>query len=342
MMKEADFYIKLNDKTVQCTLCPHNCRLADGEFGTCAVRQNIGGVLYSHVYERAIATHVDPIEKKPLFHIYPGSASFSIATVGCNFTCTFCQNHDISQMPHTGRIEGQRLPASEVVRLAKEYNCKTIACTYTEPTIYFEYAYDIAKLAAEQDILTVFVSNGFINPKPLQKIAPFLAAANIDLKGWDEDFYRAVCGGDFKAVLNTLKLMKKLDIFVEVTTLAVTGYVDDETTLRSIARFIKNELGAETPWHISRFFPQYHYASVPPTPANVLHRAREIGLDEGLRYVYTGNMAGDENESTFCYACGERLIHRSGYRIVNNKIKNNKCPVCGAVIDGIGMSGDND
>ena len=341
-MKEADFYTKLNDQVVQCTLCPHNCRLAADEFGTCAVRQNIDGLLYSHVYERAIATHVDPIEKKPLFHVYPGSSSFSVATIGCNFTCTFCQNHEISQMPHTGRIEGKRLPASEIVRLAAEHGCKTIACTYTEPTIYYEYAYDIARLAAEKNILTVFVSNGFINPKPLEKIAPFLAAANIDLKGWDEDFYRTVCGGNFKSVLNTLKLMKKLGIFIEVTTLAVTGYVDNETSLREIACFIKNELGPETPWHISRFFPQYHYASVPPTPVQVLQRAREIGVDEGLRYVYTGNMAAEESESTVCYSCGERLIHRSGYHIIKNKIKQNKCPACSAVIDGIGMSGDAD
>jgi pyruvate formate lyase activating enzyme len=339
-VKKADFYEQLDDKRVLCTLCPHNCRLDAGEYGTCAVRQNIDGDLVSHVYERAIATHIDPIEKKPLFHVFPGSSSFSVATVGCNFTCTFCQNHQISQMPHTGQIEGQHLPAKEVVQLAKARDCKTIACTYTEPTIYFEYAYDIARLAAEQDIKTVFVSNGFINPKPLQKIAPFLSAANIDLKGWDDDFYRNVCGGDFMPVLNTLKLMKKLNIFIEVTTLAVTGFVDDESVLRDIARFIKNELGPETPWHISRFFPQYHYASAPPTPPEVLQRAREIGLDEGLRYVYIGNIMDGGGENTNCYSCGERLIHRSGYQILSNKILNNKCPACDVVIDGIGMSGD--
>jgi len=339
-MKEADFYIKLDDQVVQCTLCPHNCRLAAGEYGICGVRQNIDGVLYSHVYERAIATHVDPIEKKPLFHVYPGSASFSIATVGCNFKCTFCQNHQISQLPQTGRIEGQPLPAAKVVQMARDYECRTIACTYTEPTIYFEYAYDIARLAADAGIDVVFVTNGFINPGPLKKIAPVLAAANVDLKGWDEEFYRDVCGGELKAVLNALKLMKKLGIFVEVTTLAVTGYVDDDATLRQIARFIKNELGPETPWHISRFFPDYRYASVPATATDVLLRARQIGLDEGLRYVYIGNMLDDEGESTFCTSCGERLIHRSGYRIIDNKIKNAKCPVCGAVIDGIGMDGD--
>jgi len=200
-MKEADFYIKLDDQVVQCTLCPHNCRLAAGEYGICGVRQNIDGVLYSHVYERAIATHVDPIEKKPLFHVYPGSASFSIATVGCNFKCTFCQNHQISQLPQTGRIEGQPLPAAKVVQMARDYECRTIACTYTEPTIYFEYAYDIARLAADAGIDVVFVTNGFINPGPLKKIAPVLAAANVDLKGWDEEFYRDVCGGELCSTL---------------------------------------------------------------------------------------------------------------------------------------------
>lgn len=336
-MRQADFYITLKNQTVQCTLCPHNCRLVDGEFGLCGVRQNKDGVLYSHVYERAIATHVDPIEKKPLFHVYPGSKSFSIATVGCNFKCTFCQNHEISQMPHTGYIEGQTLPVEQVVKLAVHAGCQTIACTYTEPTIYFEYAFDIAQKAAEFGVKTVFVSNGFTNPKPIEKIAPFLSAANIDLKGWDEQFYRDVCGGELKSVLNTLKLMKKLGIFVEVTTLLVTGYVDNEKTLREIAQFILNELGPETPWHISRFYPNYHYRDVQPTSSNIIKKAREIGLTAGLRYVYSGNVPGDEGESTYCYSCGEKLIARYGYHIEYNKITDNKCPACGAEIDGIGL-----
>ena len=335
-MRIADFYITRDD-LVQCTLCPHNCRLADGEFGRCAVRQNKQGVLYTHVFERAVATHVDPIEKKPLFHVYPGSHSFSISTVGCNFKCEFCQNYEISQVPQTGRIDGQKLTVADVVSMAKNYNCKTIACTYTEPTIYYEYAYEIAKHAAEQDIATVFVSNGFINPKPVEKIAPFLKAANIDLKGWDENFYRDVCGGDLKSVLKTLTLMKKLGIFIEVTTLVVPGYVDNETTLREIAKFIANELGPETPWHISRFYPNYNYRDQQPTSPLILQRAREIGAEEGLRYVYSGNIRGDEGESTFCYSCGEKLIARYGYQIEYNKIKNSRCPSCGTRIDGIGM-----
>jgi pyruvate formate lyase activating enzyme len=341
MIKEADFYLRLENSCIQCTLCPHSCRLSPGEFGVCGVRRNHDGMLFTHVYESAAALQVDPIEKKPLFHVYPGSKSFSIATVGCNFSCTFCQNHHLSQITKNGRIDGKDVPAAQVVQLARENGCKTIACTYTEPTIFFEYAYDIARIAAEQNILTVFVTNGYINPAPLKKIAPFLAAANVDLKGWSSDFYREVCGGELKHVLATLKLMKKLNILVEVTTLAVTGYVEDDQTLQDIAHFIFNELGPETPWHISRFFPNYHYAQVAPTPLEVIYRARDIGMAEGLRYVYCGNLHGDEGESTFCHACGERLIHRRGYQIIANIVKDDRCPKCGTKVYGIGMGNIN-
>jgi pyruvate formate lyase activating enzyme len=213
----------------------------------------------------------------------------------------------------------------------------TIACTYTEPTIYFEYAYDIAVKAAEQNIKTVFVSNGFTNAKPIEKMAPFLAAANIDLKGWDASFYRDVCGGELKSVLNTLRLMKKLGIFLEVTTLLVTDLVDNEKSMQEIAAFIANDLGPETPWHISRFYPNYKYRDVRPTSLSIIQRAREIGVDAGLRYVYSGNVPGDDGESTFCFSCGEKLISRFGYQIEYNNIKNHKCPACGVQIDGIGL-----
>jgi len=338
-MIEAQFYKKLGDNKVQCTLCPHNCKLGEGKRGICGVRENQGGVLYSLVYEKAIATHVDPIEKKPLFHVYPGSQSFSIATVGCNFKCRFCQNCDISQAPHemNGLIMGQDLGARAAVDLAIKQKCKTIACTYTEPTIFYEYALDIARLALENDIYTVFVSNGYINEEPLRKAAPYIAAANIDLKGWDEKFYRGIVGGDLKSVLKTLRLMKELNIWLEVTTLVVPTYVDNEETLREIARFIRDELGPETPWHISRFHPQYLCHELPMTPLNILRRAREIGLEEGLRYVYSGNVPGDIGEHTNCYSCGELLIERYGYNIINYFIKEGKCHNCGVQIDGIGL-----
>ncbi len=333
-MKEADFYISLDDE-VQCTLCPHACRLKEGEWGTCGVRSNRGGVLFSHVYEQAVAVHVDPIEKKPLFHVHPGSKSFSIATVGCNFSCKFCQNHSISQVKR-GVVDGRRLTAEEAVESSAEHGCRTIACTYTEPTIYFEYAYDIAQAAAEADILTVWVTNGFINPAPLRKIAPFLAAANVDLKGWNEAFYREICGGELKPVLAALRLMKKLGIWVEVTTLAVPGYSDDGETLRGIARFIAEELGPETPWHISRFYPQFLFTDVPPTKPAVIERAQQIGAEAGLYYVYSGNLPGS-GESTFCRRCKMRLIERFGFSVLENRIIDGKCPACGTVVDGIEM-----
>ncbi len=337
-MKKADFFWETEGQ-LQCMLCPHHCKLSDGEIGICGVRMNKRGVLYSLVYEKAVATHIDPIEKKPLFHVKPGSSSFSVATVGCNFKCKFCQNCDISQMPsqRDELIVGQDYSAKEVVDTAKRHLCKTIAFTYTEPTIYYEYAFEIASLAVEKGMGTVWISNGYINKAPLEKIAPFLTAANIDLKGWDPDFYKSVVGGELKHVLNTLKLLKKLGVWVEVTTLIVPTFVDNEESIIEIARFIRDELGPETPWHISRFHPQYLLRDLPITPLSIMRRAREIGLSEGLRYVYSGNVAGDVGENTYCCHCGELLIERWGFTIIENRLNAGKCPKCSTEIDGIGL-----
>lgn len=335
-MRVADFFQE-TEHGVMCLLCPHNCELAPDEFGICGVRQNVENRLVTHVYGKAIASHVDPIEKKPLFHVYPGSSSFSIATVGCNFRCGFCQNHEIAQAPHIGNISGDSLSVQEVIRQAKKARCKTIACTYTEPTVFFEYAYDIAVQASMAGIGTVFISNGFINPKPLKKIAPFLTAANFDLKGWKEGFYHDIIGGDLKQVLNAIVLAKKQNVFVEVTTLIVPGYVDDDVSLNNIARFIKTDLGKDTPWHISRFFPTYLFHRHQPTRPDVIFKAREIGFKHGLRYVYTGNLPGDEGENTICWSCGETLIERIGYRVVKNIISDSKCPTCASTISGVGL-----
>ncbi|MBN2355561.1 AmmeMemoRadiSam system radical SAM enzyme [candidate division KSB1 bacterium] len=336
-MKRALYFDELAGQRVQCRLCPHECKIAPNKYGICGVRQNIDGALYSLIYERAIAVHVDPIEKKPLFHVFPGSRSFSIATAGCNFTCQFCQNHSISQIKGGEDLRnlGRTIPAAVVAEQAAQSDCKTIACTYTEPTVFYEYCLDIARAAQQKDIKTVWVTNGFINEAPLQEIAPFLAAANVDLKAWDEAFYRKVVGGELKPVLDTLKRMKRLGIWLEVTTLMVPGYVDNEETMREIALFIKNELGAETPWHISRFYPQYRFTHMPPTSLEAVHRAREIGLETGLRYVYSGNVHGDVGEHTFCYNCGAKLIERYGFEIMANHVKEGKCAVCGATIDGL-------
>ncbi|OQX87381.1 AmmeMemoRadiSam system radical SAM enzyme [candidate division KSB1 bacterium 4484_87] len=338
-MREAQFYRKLNDKQVECTLCPHFCKLKEGQIGICRVRQNIDGTLYSLVYGKAVAVHVDPIEKKPLFHVAPGSKSFSVATAGCNFKCKFCQNFDISQLPDLKIIDrySRQFTPQDLVEIAIKNHCKSIAYTYTEPTIFYEYAYDTAKLAHEVGIINVFVTNGYINPDPLKKIKPYLDAANVDLKSYRDEFYRKFTGARLQPVLDTLKLMKNLDIWLEVTTLVIPGENDSTEELTEIARFISNELGAETPWHVSRFYPQYQLQTHPPTPVSTLERAFEIGKAEGLRYVYVGNVPGGDAENTVCPSCGKTLIRRVGYQILENNIKNGMCAFCEVKIDGLEM-----
>jgi len=333
-VKQALYYAAAGAKQVVCDLCPHGCKLAEGKIGLCGVRQNHDGVLYSLVYQRAAALHVDPIEKKPLFHVYPGSKSFSLATVGCNFHCRFCQNHDLSQVH--GEATGPVVTSQQIVAAAIAQGCKTIACTYTEPTVYFEYALEIAALAKSSGVATVFVTNGYINEAPLRELAPLLAAANVDLKGWNEDFYRRIVGGELNHVLTTLRLMKKLGIWLEVTTLLVPGQIS-EPDLREIALFIRDELGVETPWHISRFYPNYQYTQVGATPRALLERAREIGLQAGLRYVYCGNVPGDEGENSFCPACGKKVIERVGFQIMGYHLTDGCCSFCGQRMDGIGL-----
>lgn len=335
-MKEAMFYDKLNGD-VKCSLCSHRCTISDGKRGICGVRENRDGILYSLVYGKAIAAHVDPVEKKPFFHFRPGSLSYSIATVGCNFRCKHCQNWDISQAPREGGILGEDLEPERIVELAKQSNCESIAYTYTEPTIFFEYAYDTSKLAKKQGIDNLFVTNGFMSEESLKEIKPYLDAANVDLKGFTEKFYRETCGARLEPVLDSLKRMKKLGIWVEVTTLIIPSLNDSLDELRQIAEFIKNELGEETPWHISRFYPQYKLNHLPQTDIEIIHNAREIGLDVGLRYVYAGNLPGDAGENTYCFNCDELLVKRYAFSILENKIVDSKCPVCGAKIAGIGL-----
>jgi len=336
-MKEAMFYQQLEKNRVQCNLCPHNCKLKNDQTGICCVRQNINGKLFSLVYGRAIAVHVDPIEKKPLFHVAPGSRSFSMSTVGCNFKCEFCQNSNISQIPKSvdPAASGTEISPAEIVAAAVKSQCRSIAYTYTEPTIYFEYAYDCCKIAHQENILNVFVSNGYINPEPLKHISPYLDAANIDLKSFQEKFYKELVGAKLTPVLNSLKLMKKLDIWLEITTLLIPSKNDSYEELRDIARFIKQELGEETPWHISRFYPQHKLTTIPPTPVATLVKAREIGLSEGLRYVYTGNVPGDMGESTYCCNCGKEILKRYGFRLMGTNIVDSKCEFCDAQIDGL-------
>lgn len=334
-MKEAMFYNKLADKRVKCDLCSHRCSIPLLKKGVCGVRENLDGMLYSLVYGKIIAHADDPIEKKPLFHFFPGSRAYSIATVGCNFRCRNCQNSDISQISKDRNlILGHDASPEEVVRAAKRYNCESIAYTYTEPTIFFEYAYDIAKLASKEGIKNIFVTNGYITEDALNEIEPYLDAANIDLKGISEDFYRKVCGASLHPVLESIKLHKSLKIWIELTTLIIPTLNDSEESIRGIAEFIK-EVGDEIPWHISRFHPSYRLMNLPSTPIETIRRARSIGLETGLRYVYEGNVPGEAGENTHCYKCGKSVVSRYGFQILENNIEASSCSFCGTRIDGV-------
>ncbi|MGQ9693863.1 MAG: AmmeMemoRadiSam system radical SAM enzyme [Thermodesulfobacteriota bacterium] len=339
-MKEALLYEKLPESKVHCHLCHHRCQINEGQKGLCRVRENRGGTLYTLVYGQLISRNVDPIEKKPMFHFAPGTLSFSIATVGCNFRCDFCQNYEISQMPKDQkRIIGEEVSAGEIVAMAKRRGCQTISYTYTEPTIFFEYALEIARLATKEGLKNIFVTNGYMTRETLNTIHPHLHGANVDLKSFRQEFYQKRCGAKLAGVLESLKVMKELGVWVEITTLIIPGLNDDEEELKDIAEFIFS-LGKETPWHISRFHPMYRLLDRPSTPISTLERAREIGLKAGLRYVYTGNVPGDVGEDTFCYQCGSLLVDRFGFQILKYQIKENKCYKCGAEIDGVDLGGD--
>ncbi|MBF0450643.1 MAG: AmmeMemoRadiSam system radical SAM enzyme [Candidatus Magnetomorum sp.] len=328
-MKQALLYDRLDTDSVVCHLCHHMCTIKNERWGICRVRQNRNGILYTFVYDRIVAEHVDPIEKKPLFHFLPGSKSYSVATVGCNFHCQFCQNSSIAQMPRDqGRISGIPMTPGQVVQSARNQRCQTIAYTYTEPTIYFEFALETAQKAHEQGIQNIFVSNGFMSEGAITMISPWLDAANIDLKAIDNAFYKNYCSARLQPVLDNLVRLKANGVFIEITTLMIPDLNDDPKKIKKSAKFIVRELGPDVPWHISRFHPTYHMKDRPATSVETLQTARKIGLDAGLRYVYTGNIPGDEGESTFCHHCGKLLIERYGFTIQKNVLKDNMCPEC--------------
>ena len=337
MLKEAFGYEKVLPDKVSCYLCAHRCLIKEGKRGICGVRENRAGALYSLVYGKAIACHIDPIEKKPLFHFLPGSTSLSVATAGCNFRCSFCQNWQISQTSKgSPEIPGEEISPKELVRAAKKNGCQSISYTYTEPTIFFEYAYDTSKLAKAEGLFNNFVTNGFMTKEALETISPYLDAANVDLKSARNDFYKKLCGASLEPVLDSIRLMKELSIWVEVTTLIVPGQNDSEEELKEIAGFIAS-CGQDIPWHISRFHPDYKMTNSHSTPISTIKKAREIGLAAGLRYVYPGNIPGEEGESTFCYRCGQKLIARYGFAILENRLKEGGCSECGIKIDGVGL-----
>ena len=334
-MKEAYLYEKLEGGKVKCSLCSHRCMIKEGSKGICGVRENSGGILRTLVYGKIIASHVDPIEKKPLFHFLPGTKSYSIATVGCNFRCRFCQNSDISQMPADfNRIMGDDMTPDQLVKEAKASGSSTIAYTYTEPTIYYELALDTARLAASSGIGNVFVSNGYMTAECLQDIGRTLHAANVDLKAYSDSFYREQCGARLEPVLKSIGKMAETGVWLEVTTLLIPGLNDSEKELREIAGFLARQ-DPGIPWHISRFHPTYRLTDRDATPARIIQRARDIGYEAGLRYVYTGNLPGDEGEKTFCHGCHALLIDRFGFSIRKNVIRDGKCPQCGTETPGI-------
>lgn len=336
-MKEAMLYEKLPGQKVHCHLCNHSCLVGEGKRGICGVRENRAGTLYTLVYRQLISGNVDPIEKKPMFHFAPGSRSFSIATVGCNFHCDFCQNFEISQMPRDRNfITGEDVSPEQIVARAQKAGCKTIAYTYTEPTIYFEYALDIAQRATPAGLKNIFVTNGYMTEEALKALHPHLHGANVDLKAFRDEFYQKRCGARLEGVLRSLRAMKDLGVWVEITTLLIPGLNDSEAELRDLAQFIVS-LGKEVPWHISRFHPMYKMLDRSPTSVRILEKARKIGLEAGLRYVYTGNVPGDPGEDTFCYHCGRLLVDRFGFQIVKYQLKEKKCSHCGSLVDGVDL-----
>jgi pyruvate formate lyase activating enzyme len=332
---EAMLWEKLDGQRVRCNLCGHRCVIVAGKYGLCSVRENCAGVLMSHTYDAVVAMNVDPIEKKPLFHFLPGSTSLSIAAAGCNFQCDFCQNWRISQAPRQGEQAGEAISPEQIVTAAINYDCASISYTYTEPTIFFELAHDTSRLAREKGIKNVFVSNGFLTPLAVRTIAPHLDAINVDLKAFRDETYRKVMKASLEPVLVCLRELMAAGIWLEITTLVVPGMNDSPQELRDIARFISKELSPCVPWHVSRFHGDYKMNSTPTTPIETLNLACDMGKQEGLKYVYCGNVPGDTDENTYCPNCRRTLIERIGFEVQSNKLAAGKCPRCGQAIDGV-------
>lgn len=362
-LHEARFYESLPGGKVLCTLCPHDCRISEGGRGACGVRYNHGGKLYTLVYDKVVAREVNPIEKKPLFHFQPGSHAYSVSTVGCNMRCLFCQNWQISQWPKSSlprHLQAQAEPGGEpvcpqlaeldaaipgepvtpqgIVDAALNTGCQSISYTFTEPTIFYELAFDTAVLARKRGLRNTFVSNGFIGEAPLRELVTVLDGINVDLKFFREERYRRISRARLEPILKAIRLYHELGVWVEVTTLIIPGLNDSDEELTDIARFVCS-VGPEVPWHVSQFYPAYKMYDYPHTPVETLRRARQIGFDAGLRYVYEGNVPGEGGENTYCYDCGVLLIERYGFYMRSNRIREGCCPDCGAPIDGIEMSG---
>ena len=337
-LKEAILWEKREDKTVQCRLCHWYCLIKPDNLGRCHVRKNIDGILYSLNYDKLCAANDDPIEKKPLFHFFPGSRTFSISAPGCNFQCIFCQNWQISQSPYKNVIDGSAYSPARIVEAALESGCKSIAYTYTEPTVFMELCAETAQLAKQRGLYNVFVSNGFMSLEAVDVMKSWLDAINIDLKAFTETFYKDLCKAKLAPVLETIEyIAKKTDIWMEITTLLIPGKNDSDEELKALAAFLVKTCGPDVPWHISRFYPQYKMQDHEATDGITLQKAYDIGRQAGLRYVYVGNVPGNRSESTCCSGCGKLLIERAGYNIIRNTIKDSSCPDCNVPVAGIGF-----
>jgi pyruvate formate lyase activating enzyme len=330
----SPYFTPLDGKVIRCELCPRHCEVENGGRGYCRVRENVDGRYYSLVYGTPCSIHVDPIEKKPFFHVLPTTQSFSLATAGCNFNCKFCQNWEISQARPDDTFNYD-LPPEKVVGAAVRYRCRSIASTYVEPTIFCEYMIEIGRIAKENNLLKVMHSNGFINRAPLDDLCKYLDAACIDLKGISEAYYREMTEGSLDPVLATLKRLKELHVHTEIVNLMVPGKNDDTDQVRSMCKWIRKELGPDVPLHFSRFYPLYKLKSLEPTPVATLENARKVAMEEGLHFVYIGNVPGHKAESSYCPKCGGLLIERVGYQVQVSGLKDGRCRQCGRPIPGI-------
>ena len=334
-MKEARYYTPLADKKVKCDLCPHNCVLKDGQTGICRTRRNENGKLYTLAYANPCAINLDPVEKKPLFHFLPGHTTLSIATAGCNLRCLHCQNATISQVSPEEVVNMPYDPI-DVVKVAKKNNILSISYTYTEPIVFYEYVLDTAKLARKNGLKNIIVSAGYINPEPLQELSQYIDAANIDLKSFDDNHYRKVNSARLEPVLQTLKILKQNNVWLEITNLIIPGYNDSDENFEKMTQWLAQNGFADTPLHFSRFYPTYKLNDAPPTPVETIERAVEIARKNGILYVYGGNIAGHNSENTYCPQCGKVLIERTGFiSTIKKTFKDGKCTKCGKEIAGV-------
>lgn len=331
-MKEALLYVSLDNSVVHCQLCAQNCKISEGKFGFCGVRQNVGGILYANNYSKIVAANVDPIEKKPLYHFLCGTKTFSIASAGCNFHCGFCQNWQISQVNYIGQNSGEEIAAAQIVKLAKQQGCQSIAYTYTEPTIYFEFALEVAKLAKAAGLYNIFVTNGYMSAAAIEMIRPYLDAANVDLKFFKESSYQKICLAKLKPVLDSIQLLSEAKIWTEITTLVIPGENDEPRELSAIANFIAG-INKNTPWHLSAFHADYKFKTYPNTSEKTLKMAYDLGKQQGLFYVYAGNVEG-WGQNTVCSNCNKTLIKREGFKVIENNVLANKCKFCQVKLPG--------